>query len=83
MKICEHGDHYGGKRCRKHAKVVIGYRVLLGKRVSPTGPDQDVYTERVTFRCPAHTKVKNMTGKMSLEEYDKAISTQEPGRIRA
>ena len=54
--VCEHGMDTGkGKRCRKHATLAVGYRILFGHRVGPHGETPE-YMLRVTFRCPAHER---------------------------
>ena len=67
-KVCEHGE-YDPPRCRKHATVAIGYRVLFASRVNMHGPDEKIYNTRITFRCPEHKEMADKVGELELAEY--------------
>lgn len=62
---CEDGL-YSRARCKKRAIQAIQFRVEFGRRVCMNGPDEVVYTSRVTVRCAGHSAVPNEEGRLEI-----------------
>lgn len=56
-------------RCRKRAKIVVGYKRFFGTRIGPKG-EEPVYSIATSFRCLDHTDVVNKIGEVSIEEWN-------------
>ena len=75
MKVCEFGEFQATGRCRRHARVVVGYRQPFGLQIGPKG-ETPTYTTRATYRCIAHatTGLKDIIGTLMVQEYEARLA---------
>jgi len=81
-KVCEHGLDYCGfgdpPRCRKHARLAVGYSFPFGVRIGPHGEKQ-CFGIRVTFRCHNHEKLDlpgDFLKSVPIGEYEAAMAAE-------
>ena len=79
MATCEFGEFSATvKRCRKRARVVVGFRVPFGMQLGPKGETQ-LYRTETTKRCIDHSKVSisgPVAGTMMIQEYELRLAAQ-------
>jgi hypothetical protein len=69
MRNCEFVSE-SGEKCRKRARVIIGFKQPFGTQCGPMG-DTPVFIEGVTYRCPLHAVVREETRRRDLTALDR------------